>query len=87
MRGQQVSRCRARPGQNTKDVVGVLLSSPSELLLIRADLLSSVEEVPVVEFMYLAFTRTPGESDRRRLRSFLSCLCDIFRALIISLVC
>ena len=74
-------------GQNTKGVAGVLLSSPSELLLIRADLLSSIEEVPEVEFMYFAFTRTPGESYRRRLRSFLSCLCDVSRALVISLVC
>ena len=29
------------------------------------------EEVPLVEFMYLVFTRTPGESYRRRLRSLL----------------
>ena len=38
--------------------------------------------VPVEEFMYLV----PGESYSRRLRSLL-CLCDIFRALINSLVC
>ena len=31
--------------------------------------------VPLVGFMYLAFTRLPGESYRRRLRSLL-CLCD-----------
>ena len=38
------------------------------------------EAVPLVR-MYIAFTRTPGESYRRRLRSLL-CLCDVFRALI-----
>ena len=40
----------------------------------------------MVEFMHLVFTRMPGESYRRRLGSLL-CLCDVFRALIISLVC
>ena len=34
-------------------------------------------------FMY----RVPGESYRRKLRSLLLCLCDVFRALINSLVC
>ena len=43
------------------------------------------EDVPLVEFMYLVFTRMPSESYRRRLRSLLY-LCDIFRALINSLV-
>ena len=37
--------------------------------------------------MYLVFTRKPGESYRRRLRSLLLHLCDVFRALINSLVC
>ena len=37
--------------------------------------------------MYLVFTRMPGESHRRRLRSLLLYLCDVFRALINSLVC
>ena len=37
--------------------------------------------------MYLVFTRMPGESYRMRLRSLLFCLCDVFRALINSLVC
>ena len=48
----------------------------------------------LVEFKYLVFTRMPGESYRRRLRSsslllilFLLYLCDVFRALINSLVC
>ena len=45
------------------------------------------EDVPLVEFMYLVFTHTPGESYRRRHRSLLLCLCDVFRALINSLVC
>ena len=49
--------------------------------------LTSLEAVPLVEFMYLAFTRMPGESDRRRLRTLLLCLCDDFRALINSLAC
>ena len=40
-----------------------------------------------MEFMYLSFTRMPGESYRRQLRSLLLYLCDIFRALINSLVC
>ena len=43
--------------------------------------------VPLVECMYLVFTRMPGESYRRRLRCLLFCLCDVFRALINSLVC
>ena len=40
----------------------------------------------VVEFMYLVFTRMPGVSYRRRLRSLLFCLGDVFRALINSLL-
>ena len=36
------------------------------------------EDVPVVEFMYLVYTRMPGESYPRRLRSVLLCLCDVF---------
>ena len=39
------------------------------------------------EFMYLVFTRMPGENYRRRLMSLLLYLCNIFRALINSLVC
>ena len=45
-----------------------------------------LEDVPLVEFMYLVFTRMQGESYRRQLRSLLLCLCDVFRALINSLV-
>ena len=40
-------------------------------------LLSSEEDVPLVEVMYLVFTRVPGESYRKRLGSLL-CLCDVF---------
>ena len=36
------------------------------------------EDVPLVEFMYLVFTRMPGGSYRRRLKSLLLRLCDIF---------
>ena len=34
-----------------------------------------------MEFMYLVFTRMPGESYRRRLRSGLFYLCYVFRTL------
>ena len=47
---------------------------------------SFFEDVPVVEFMYLIFTRVPGESYRGRLRYLLLCLCYVFRALINFLV-
>ena len=45
------------------------------------------EDVPLVEFMYLVFTRIPGESYRWWLGSLLLHLCDVFRVLINSLVC
>ena len=45
------------------------------------------EDVPQVEFMYLVFTRMPGENYRRRLKSLLFCLYDVFRALINPPVC
>ena len=45
------------------------------------------EHAPLVEFIYLVFTRMPGKSYPRRLRSLMLCLCDVFRALINSLVC
>ena len=41
-----------------------------------------VEDVPPVEFMLLAFTRMPGESYRRQLRSLLLYLCYVFLVLI-----
>ena len=49
-----------------------------------------VEDVRLVEFVYLVFTRMPGASYRSRLRVFqpvLLYLCYVFRALINSLVC
>ena len=49
--------------------------------------LLELEDVPLVEFMYLVFTRMPCESYRRRLRSFLLYLCYVFPAQINSLVC
>ena len=39
------------------------------LLLLSFLFRNSLEDVPLVEFMYLVFTRMPGESYRRRLRS------------------
>ena len=48
---------------------------------------TEIEDAPLVEFMYLVFTRMAGESYRRRLGSLLLCLCYVFRALINSLVC
>ena len=44
------------------------------------------EDAPLVEFMYLLLTRMPGGSFWRWLGSLL-CLCDVFWALINSLVC
>ena len=38
--------------------------------------------VPLVELIYLVFTRMPGESYCRRLRSLVLCLGDVFQALI-----
>ena len=49
--------------------------------------LQVISTVPLVAFMYLVFTRMPGESYRRRLRSLLLYLRYFFRALINSLVC
>ena len=38
----------------------------------------TLKDVPLVKFLYLVFTRMPGESYRRRFGSFLLCLCDVF---------
>ena len=46
----------------------------------------TLEDVPLVEFMYLVLTRMPGDSYRRRLGSLLLYLCYVFRALMNSLV-
>ena len=41
----------------------------------------SFEDASLVEFMYLVlFTGMPGEGYRRRLRSLLLCLCDVFES-------
>ena len=45
------------------------------------------EDIPLVKFMYLVFTRMPGESYRRRFRSLLLYLCYVFRTLINSPAC
>ena len=44
-------------------------------------------DAPLAESVYLVFTRMPGMSYRRWLRSVLLCLCGVFRALINSHVC
>ena len=41
-----------------------------------------VEDVPLVEFMFLAFMRMPGENYHRQLRSLLLYLCYVFQVLI-----
>ena len=56
-------------------------------LLVRSPPWPALTELRLAELMYLAFTRMPGESYRWRLWSLLLCLCDVFRALITSLVC
>ena len=48
---------------------------------------STHKDVPLVEFMYLVFTRIAGENYRRRFRSLLLYLCYVFGALINCLVC
>ena len=45
------------------------------------------EAVPLVELMYLVFTRMPGERYHRRPQSLLVCLCEGFQAMTNSLVC
>ena len=52
-----------------------------------ATIKTSNEDVPLVEFMHLVFTRMPGASYRRRLKSLLLYLCYVFPAVIISPVC
>jgi len=41
-------------------------------------LITELEYVPLVEFMYLVFTCMPGESYHRQLRSLLLYLCYVF---------
>ena len=45
----------------------------------------TVEDVPLVELMYLVFTRMPGESYRRRLTFLFLLLCSLSGALNITL--
>ena len=45
------------------------------------------EDVALVEFLYLVFTRMPGESCCSQFGSLLLCLCDVFQALVNSRVC
>ena len=45
------------------------------------------EDVSLMEFIYLLFARMPGESYRRRFRSLMLRLYDVFRARIDSLLC
>ena len=45
------------------------------------------EDTLLMEFMYLVFTRMPGETYRKRLRPLLLYLCEVFRATISSVVC
>ena len=47
----------------------------------------TVEDVPLVECMYLVFTHMPRESYHRRLRSLLLYLFDVFPALTDELPC
>ena len=48
---------------------------------------TATEDVHLVEFMYIEFTRMPAESYRRRLTSLLLYLCYVFLVLINSLAC
>ena len=45
----------------------------------------NVPDVPLLEFVYLVFTRMPGESHRSD-SVVLLCLCDVFQAIINSFV-
>ena len=55
-------------------VIGLLASVDVK----QQSLSLSLEDVPLVEFMHLVFTRVPGESYRRPLRSLLLYLCYVF---------
>ena len=61
----------------------------TRVCILRVDTrdINSTRVCTLVEFMYLVFTRMPGERYRRRLGSLLLCLCDFFPALINSLAC
>ena len=69
--------------QHNPHIQFFFLSTP--LLLFLG--LSWIEDVSLVEFMYLVFTCMPGENYHRHLRSLMLYLCYIFWVLINSLVC
>ena len=64
--------------------ISAVIITKNELLFLY---LFFIADIPLVEFMYLVFTRMPSESYCRRLGSLLLYLCYVFRALINSLVC
>ena len=66
--------------------LGVDRTKEKDLIIRKGNYSNGIEDVLLVEFMYLVFTRMPGESYRRRLRSLLLYLCTVFRALINSVV-
>ena len=57
----------------------VFLSFYSILYMLKPlnSVIPQLENAPLTEFMYLVFTRMPGESYRRQLRSLLLYLCYI----------
>ena len=57
-----------------------------ELLEEFINFVFTLQDVPLVEVMYLVFIRMQDDSYQRRLMS-LFCLCDVFRALINTSVC
>ena len=72
---------------STETIQTIRDGEPRTVTSTFTQLLNSGDGVPLVELMYLVFTRMPGESYRRRLRSLLLSLRDVFRALINSLAC
>ena len=66
---------------NLEDFWFCLMSSDDKSIL------GTSWRLPLVEFMYLVFTRMPGESYCRWFKSLLLYLCYMFWALISSLVC
>ena len=58
-----------------------------QFFIVQQALACFVEDLSLMEFMYLVFTCMPGESYRRWFRSLLLHLCYAFWALITSLVC
>ena len=87
-------RTRKRPRapmQNTKTrelITKLVLKQQQRLVspMVTCTWHMSIEDVPLVEFMYLVFTCMLGESYHRWLGS-LFCMCDIFWTLINSFAC